>query len=57
MFNRLPLKVVGRTIGFVRIVRDILKRIQPYLTNRRVTLSVKFFEILNVNSIDIEVYR
>jgi len=36
-------------MGFVRIVRDILKRIQPYLTNRRETLSVRFFEISNAN--------
>jgi len=36
-------------MGFVRIVCDILKRIQTYLTNRRETLSVRFFEVWNVN--------
>lgn len=36
-------------MGFVRIVCDILKRIQPYLTNRRATLNVRFFETTNVN--------
>lgn len=47
--QQIALKVVRRTMGFVRIVFDVLKCIQPYLTNRRETLSVRFFEISNVN--------